>query len=87
MSPKNIAQGDTNAKSDKSDRVFWGGVPPQGQHIKTASLEEDPVFGKPLADALRATASPLLKMLLDLFDGDADEALYMVNMAASFACA
>ncbi len=55
--------------------------------IKTASLEEDPVFGKPLADALRKEATPVLRLLLDLFGGDADEALYMINMAASFACA
>ncbi len=86
MSPKKLAQGFHNVKSDKSEKVFVGWIFPQGQRIKTASLEEDPVFGKPLADALRATASPLLKMLLDLFDGNADEALYMVTMAASFAC-
>ncbi len=55
--------------------------------IKTASLEQDPVFGKPLADALRAGASPLLKVLLGFFEGDADEAMYMINMASSFSSA
>ncbi len=28
----------------------------------------------------------MLKLLLNLFEGDADEAMYMINMSASFAC-
>jgi hypothetical protein len=78
-------------KSEKKSRAeevvkkiynFWWSQP----DVKTASLEKDQVFGKPLADALRVAASPVLKLLLDLFEGDADEAMYMINMSASFAC-
>jgi len=85
-SPDGVWQADGKRRAEevmgKIYDFLWGQA-----EIKTASLEEDPVFGKPLADALRAAATPVLRLLLDLFDGNADEALYMINMAASFACA
>jgi hypothetical protein len=57
--------------------------------LATASLESDAVFGKPLANAMRHVADgvPVLRLLLDTFSDDVDEALYMLHVAAACSCA
>jgi hypothetical protein len=57
--------------------------------LNSASLESDGVFGKPLANAMRLAAEsvPVLRLLLDTFADNVDEALYMLHVAAACSCA
>ncbi len=61
--------------------------------VKTASLEEEPIFGRPLATRFRSFIAahrefcPLVDMYLGLYNQNADEALWKLLRKTADACA
>jgi hypothetical protein len=67
---------------------FWG----QGKFAQGKSLEEDVVFGRPLADAYKAwiygcEGAKYHRMMLEVYDGNIDEFLYKTLCIVSYAIA